>query len=105
MTKKKKTRPYFMAPCEVCGLDWPWPTAFAPGGSVPRNLQVRICQVCLLADLERVMRECPERFRYLATIRALRGLPPVVVWGRSGDKEALAENKSKIVVDVVEVVR
>ena len=96
---------YVMAPCAVCGQDWPWPTAFASGGSVPRKLQVRICQVCLVADLERVLRECPERFCYSATIRALRGLPPVVVWGRSGDEAKAAEKKLKIEVDAGVVVR
>lgn len=103
MTKKKKKHRgwpgpkqaplVFMAPCKVCGLDHPWPMEFAPGGSIKRERQVRICQRCLLADLARVMRECPERFHQLPTIRALRDQPPAVVWGRSGDAEAAAENK------------
>ncbi len=86
----------FVAPCQVCRLDHPWPMAYAPGGSITRDYQVRICQRCLLADLATVIRECPERFRYLPTMRALRDEPPVVVWGRSGDAEAAAEKKSNM---------
>lgn len=81
--------PYW-APCIVCQLDAPWPADWAPGGPMRLELQTRICQRCCLADLARVIRECPERFRYLPTIRALRDQPAVVVWGRSGDAEAAA---------------
>ncbi len=98
MTKKKKPRGWaghapkttpaapgvFLAPCDVCGLHWPWPWASAQPQPAP---YARICSRCLLADLMRVLRECPERFGGLATVRALQGRPPVVVIGRSGDAE------------------
>ncbi len=79
--KKPPSTVVFMAPCEVCGVDWPWPPAFAKPQPAEK---ARICQRCLLLDLARVIRECPERFHQLPTIRALRDLPPVDLLIRTG---------------------
>jgi hypothetical protein len=62
------------ATCPVCGREWPWPDV---NTNNPRPLQYLVCQVCLVADLARVVRECPERFRFLPSHRIALGLPLV----------------------------
>ena len=86
---EQQTRPYVIAPCAVCGLECP----------CPRDFVAHLCHGCLVMDLAQVLQECPERFQQLPTIRALRNLPRVVVWGRSGEKEAAAEKKLKLGLD------
>ena len=70
------TRPVFWYPCDVCRNLFP-----SEARANPTCADVRICQRCYMADLARVVRECPERFQFLPSVRALRGLPQVQLQG------------------------
>jgi hypothetical protein len=72
--RAKQERQVWWEPCVVCGLDWPWPSPKEPTG-----LSVRMCQRCLVTDLQRVRREAFERFRLLPFVRVMNGRRPYVV--------------------------
>ncbi len=72
--RAKQTRPVWWDPCVVCGDDWPWPSPKRDD-----DLGLRMCQRCLVADLQRVRREAFERFRLLPFVRVMNRRRPFQV--------------------------